>query len=550
MKPKKIILIILIFIIGCCNAVFAEEYPANYRVTTTLNIRSGPGKSYYKLGQFNEGDIIVVKSVTQNGSTAWGCIDFTTVQEGYVAMRYLDYIGTIQETHTEPAQTKQSSGFFDWFDSIFDGLGSFLSGLWTLVKWGLIIIVVLLVLAFREEIIQAAVFLGMFTGIGALIFWLLFDNSSLGATIGFITGILIGLRVFLQSIDGNFFSLFLIAYWGITIPSWICNRLQFVLTGPWRYLFKYISVDDSTREVLRPFFYFIQILLYIATTPLRTLNAIYYNIFVYGITEIYDLICEVFMPSNYSEGRGDFWKWIIYFPVRLVRYPVFHGTLALIEGAVWTVIDIIIPTITMYHGTNIEAANAILGSSKRNQNLWNQWLSGTFMASNSNNAWGGMGVYFAPSRHIAMRYCRRAGGTVFIACRVSLGKILNYALAPRYVEVNTGGRGCPSVLNNYAESNGYDTAEWWNGDYWEYCMFDWQNRYNKPWRIRPIYAFNIETGLAQHIDGGFRHWLFSKMVLDDILNSGRFTALVTFAFFVVICCVIWLATNWHYLPLP
>ena len=70
---KRLLLTIIIFVIGCYQTVLAEDYPANCRVTAqTLNIRSGPGKSYYKLGEFNEGDIIVVKSITQNGSTTWG----------------------------------------------------------------------------------------------------------------------------------------------------------------------------------------------------------------------------------------------------------------------------------------------------------------------------------------------------------------------------------------------------------------------------------------------------------------------------------------------
>ena len=158
----------------------------------------------------------------------------------------------------------------------------------------------------------------------------------------------------------------------------------------------------------------------------------------------------------------------------------------------------------------------------------------------------------SPSRRVASSYSGRANGVVFIACRVSLGKIINYALAPQYVEFNTGRYGRHSVLNDYANNNGYDTAEWWNGAYWEYCMFDWQNKYNYPWRIRPIYVFNIETGLAQHIDGGFRHWLFSEMVIDDILKSPRFIFLLILAVLIVIlllyygCDYLYARYLWYY----
>ena len=118
----------------------------------------------------------------------------------------------------------------------------------------------------------------------------------------------------------------------------------------------------------------------------------------------------------------------------------------------------------------------------------------------------GLGVYFASARHTAIGYAARYGGTpVMIVCRVSLGKILNIDLAPTRVEANVGGSGIHSELNRYAERYGYTSSEWWNGSYWEYCMFDWQSKYNEPWRIRPIYVLNLRTGLAQHIDGGFRH---------------------------------------------
>lgn len=400
----------------------------------------------------------------------------------------------------------------------------------TIIFW---IIVVLVVYALREYLIWVALFIGTFMGVGALLFWWWFDNSSLGAIVGFWFAILIGLR-FIQQYFGSGTSTFLeYIYYVISIPFWILNRLQLILTGPWRYVFKYVRVGNNTREVLRPFLYGAEVVLYIITTPLRLLNAFLFNMVVYGITELYDLICEVFFPNNDDEGKGSFGGWIVCLALRIMKYPIFHGSLVIIESFIWTIIDIFIPTVTMYHGTNLKAAQSIVGCSNRNKSLWSNWLAGTFKASNSANGWGGLGVYFAPSRKIAGNYSIRAGGTpVIIACRVSLGNILNYALAPTYVEANVGGSGQHSVLNRYADQNGYTTAEWWNGSYWEYCMFDWQNRYNNPWRIRPMYVFNRRTGLAQHIDGGFRHWLFSEVIVDDILKSWLLVLLFSLAIFI------------------
>lgn len=400
-----------------------------------------------------------------------------------------------------------------------------LCDIWGTIVIGFWIIVALIAYAFREELIQIAAFIGVFMGIGALLFWWLFDNASLGAEIGFGFAIFIGLRLVLNSLGAEFNSMLLYAYYFFTFPLWLLNRIQLILTGPWRYPLKYIWLGESSRNFYRPLFYVLQILLYIVTTPLRLLNAILYNMVLYCITELYDLFYEVLEPTRFDEGEFQgAWKWMLCLPYRLIKYPIFHGSLVIIESVVWTIVDIFIPTITLYHGTDLNAAKAITGSAKRNISLWNNWMAGTFKASNINNAWGGMGVYFASSRQVVISYSQRAisrtgGVPVFMACRVSLGKIINYGLAPQWVASNTGGSGNPVVLNRYADEQGYTTAEWWNGSYWEYCMFDWQNRYNYPWRIRPLYVLNLHTDRAQHIDGGMRHWLFDPVIFESITDS-------------------------------
>ena len=397
----------------------------------------------------------------------------------------------------------------------------------------ILIIIGLIAYAFREELIQAAIFIGVLMGIGALVGWWLFDDANTGSTVGFWIAIFLGLRIILSSMGARYASMFEYSYYILSIPFWFLNRLQHVLTEPWRYIFKTSWPSDGSKEILRPLLYGIQVLLYIVTTPLRFVNAVIYNILIYGVTELYDLFSEVLQPTVWEEGYGSWWRWTYMLPWRIIKYPLFHGFLVLFEGAVWTVIDIVIPAITMYHGTDLIAGQSITGTSGY------RWTDGTFTASHS--SWGGIGVYFASRRAVARNYAEdpyRLNGCnpVMIVCRVSLGKIINYSLAPYYTYLNAGSNGNPAVLNRYAENNGYTTGEWWNqrGGYWEFCMFDWQNRYNHPWRIRPVYVFNFRTGRAQHIDCGLRHWLFSKVVIKDILNSGWFSFLVCMAIIVVI----------------
>lgn len=411
------------------------------------------------------------------------------------------------------------------------------------------IIIALIAYAFREELMAIAAFVGICMGIGALVFWLAFDKASLGASVGFGFAVLFGLRLILQAMGARYANVFEYAYRIISFPFWLLNRIQLILMEPWRYWTKH-AVSYSTREAVRNWLYPIEIILYILITPLRFINAVYYNIFVYSITELYDLTLEVIQPSDYHEGKGDFIGWLLWFPVRLVKYPIINGAMVLIEGAIWTIIDIFIPTITMYHGTDLTAAQAITGNDALKKRT-KRWTDGTFCSSI--NGWAGAGAYFGSSRRTAAGYAYdnhrlSDNNPVMIVCRVSLGKILNYRLAPSYIHDNTGPDGNHAVINIYAESNGYTTGEWWNynHNYWEYCMFDWRNRYNHPWRIRPIYVFNLRTGLAQHIDKGLRHWLFSKAVIDDILKSTKFMCLVIIAFIIVIWCSYHLITsNYH-----
>jgi hypothetical protein len=418
----------------------------------------------------------------------------------------------------------------------------------TIIIW---CVIGLIAYAFREQLIQAAFFIGVFMGIGALIGWWLFDDAGTGSTVGFWVAIFLGARIVLGSLGKEYASIFEYSYYVFSIPFWFLNRLQHILTEPWRYIFKTSWLRDGSKEIIRPILYVTQLLLYVVTTPLRLLNAINYNILIYGVTELYDLISEVVQPSIWEEGDGSWWRWTYMLPWRIIKYPIYHGSLVLIEGAVWTVIDVIIPAITMYHGTDLIAGQAITGKAGR------RWTDGTFTASQS--SWGGIGVYFASRRSVARGYAydpHRLNGMnpVMIVCRVSLGKIINYSLAPFFTYFCAGPNGVPSTLNKYAEENGYNTGEWWNrrGGYWEYCMFDWQNKYNHPWRIRPIYVFNFRTGRAQHIESGLRHWLFSKIVIDDILKSTRFTCLVIIAFAVVIWFVLygyqwlWDEYLWYY----
>lgn len=535
-------LILLLLLSFTALVVNAESYPAHCRVTTTLNVRSGPGTGYSKIGKLYKNNQITVNSVTTNGSRQWGTIDYKG-RTGYVAVQYVHYLNPVQE---EPSNTstsvvnKRSSSRSLW------------GGVWDVLVKIFIGIIVIICLTHFSDILQFIITTAVYAGIGAFITYILFGNANIGACIGGSFMPLTFLWAIIQNVGSNYGSVFVIIYNIISFPFYFLNRLEHFLLSPWRYFFMTNWVSDSIKPALRVVTNVITVIMFIVTTPLRLLNAIIYNIFIHCVTGIYDLFLEVLFPSDDGEGGADVWTWIYMLPYRVLYYTLWHFVLLLLESMIWTVVDIFIPALTFYHGTTLNAGDIIIRDPNRNKYLKNtsNWSSGNFMASSDpNRTWAGRGVYFAIQRGLAMAYSDdnrsgRGGDPVMIACRVSMGWVISYALMPDRVYNQTGGGGNHDEINKFADAHGYTMGEWRNPrGVWEYCLFDWQKGYNYPWRIRPIYMINIRTGLAQHISGGMQHWLFNKMVLQDILNSPRFIGLLIFAVLVVLWFVFY---GWNY----
>lgn len=63
---------LLLLLLGTGLEAIAVEYPAEYRVTTNLNIRKGPGTGYAKAGTLKANERITIYSVVQGSSMDWG----------------------------------------------------------------------------------------------------------------------------------------------------------------------------------------------------------------------------------------------------------------------------------------------------------------------------------------------------------------------------------------------------------------------------------------------------------------------------------------------
>ena len=293
------------------------------------------------------------------------------------------------------------------------------------------------------------------------------------------------------------------------------NGLQRHLSKPWRPLYKRHHGSDGFNKFMRGFWTVMKIPLYVVLTPLRFVNAFFYNIVVHSSFEFFNYMGEIFDPTSSKEGGANFITWLLLLPLRLVKYG-WHYLLSLAESVFWTVIDTIVPALTLYHGTERSASVSICQSPGRIGSK--SWYDGIWRVGGGNFA--GNGIYFAPIRSTAEYYARSNTYKALIICRVSLGKVIDLGMAPKYV-YNQCGSADALDSTKWGLNHGYVTGEWWRGDreWWEYCMYDWQNRYNSSWRIRPIYIEDLNNKRVLRIPGGMAHWLFRNMVLADMSKS-------------------------------
>ena len=303
-------------------------------------------------------------------------------------------------------------------------------------------------------------------------------------------------------------------YWVACAPFYLLNWLQRYAAKPWRWDYKHNRGNDRRNRQLREKLRWAKLPLYVLLTPLRLVNAVYYNLFVHCLFEMMNYTLEVVDPTSPREGADDTPRWLLFLPWRVLKYPLWHGSLTLVESCVWTVVDTFVPALTLFHGTDRAASESItqsrgrVGNHSRYTEIWN--VGGGNYAGN--------GIYFAPARSTALHY---AAGSL-IVCRVTLGRVLDLGLAPKRIYDECGH---PDALNvtRWGLEHDYVTGEWWRADekWWEYCMYDWQNRYNYSWRIRPLYVLSLDDETLQRTPGGIHHWLFRRMVMADMVTWAR-----------------------------
>ena len=96
MKRFIYIFITLLWMISYATA--QESLPCRGTATTVLNVRSGPGTSYARIGQLSRGQEV---NVIQKSSNNWVQIEFGS-QRGYAYSKYLKFSPLPQKANSPP----------------------------------------------------------------------------------------------------------------------------------------------------------------------------------------------------------------------------------------------------------------------------------------------------------------------------------------------------------------------------------------------------------------------------------------------------------------
>ncbi|MBU0655286.1 MAG: hypothetical protein KJ914_09165 [Gammaproteobacteria bacterium] len=287
--------------------------------------------------------------------------------------------------------------------------------------------------------------------------------------------------------------------WFLRHPFYLLNEIQWFLYNPLR-LFQKNTSGNGGRWLFRlllgtlvaPLYW---VGIHILMTPLRMLNAIYFDLLLYWSVMLDDGIQEVFHPKlgsyRYESGLRYFLHWLLGLPWRLARFAG-KSLFTLLDSLLMLGISILWPTLTMYHGTGFESAAVPIVQ----RGLWYVG-SGDYVGS---------GIYFGMRRRVAEHYAPSGYQQGIVIVRITPTFTRNSATLPDKLRWLVGRNG--QELSRQLPFP-WATLEHWRHDFghwWEYCIVQpgKAGKFISNWRIRPIAV--LRSGNPTRIWGGMAHY--------------------------------------------
>lgn len=317
--------------------------------------------------------------------------------------------------------------------------------------------------------------------------------------------------------------------WLLSKPFFLIDEFMWFLYNPLRFAMRNQEARSNrigyylfTILFLKPVW---QVGIWILTTPLRVVTALYFDVLVYLFVMMSDAVDELLHPKlgkmRHRKGKDYWFRWITGLPFR-AGWLLYKNALAVLDSMLMFVTSVAWPTFTMYHGTAPDAVYDIAGRGR--------WLVGS-------GNYGGSGIYFGRSPRVAVHYSRSAsrgaGEAHVIIARVTLSMLRNCGTLREHHRSNVGRMGASGVDLAKSIKFPYFATELWrkDKDWWEYCILrgDQAGQFVSSWRIRPIgfvktSGDHILGGALERLWGGHSHYAlrFSNWLLAMFLSAGLF----------------------------
>lgn len=265
-----------------------------------------------------------------------------------------------------------------------------------------------------------------------------------------------------------------------------------------------------------------QICVWILTTPLRLITALYFDVLVYLFVSLSDSVDELLHPKlgkmRHRKGMAYWSRWLMGMPFR-AGWLLYKNALAVVDSMMMFVISLVWPTFTMYHGTSPKALYDITQKGR--------WLVG-------GGNFGGSGIYFGRSPKVAAHYSgHNDGNHHLIVARVTFSMLRNCGTLREHNRQKVGHMGSAGVDLAKSIKFPFFATELWRKDksWWEYCLLrgDEVGQLVTSWRIRPIGFVKTKgnttlTGSLERLWGGKAHYClsFKNWIMFGVSSAALF----------------------------
>lgn len=312
--------------------------------------------------------------------------------------------------------------------------------------------------------------------------------------------------------------------WALRGPFLWASWLTWVLQGPLRW-----RLNDPTSPWPRrlylgglPLWIAWGVVLWVALTPLRALEAVYYDLLLFPAVSLRDAALDLLRPRRapYRDLHGAAWAraWLTGVPRRALDAAWRVPRVAL-QATAMALMDLCWPSLTLYHGTRFEQGATAIAQS-------GLWLVGR-------GDYVGEGIYFGVRPSTARYYARGSTGVsgswAVIVARVTLLPCRPVSTLPADVRRHLGGplsrdlsRALPwpwASLEHWREDRGW----------WEYNLVQpgRQGEHVTSWRIRPVCV--LREGVPAAVRSGLATWPIGADAWALLLGTAATAALVVAA---------------------